>query len=81
MGYVIMPNHIHFIADFPAAVKNINLRVGTMKRFMAYEIVSRLKELNRTDLLYQLEQGVNATDRRRDKLHEVFQPPSILSNA
>jgi hypothetical protein len=29
-----------------------------MKRFKAYEIVSQLKELNRTDLLYQLEQGV-----------------------
>jgi REP element-mobilizing transposase RayT len=74
VGYVIMPNHIHFIVDFSTTVKSINLRIGTMKRFMAYEIVSRLKELNRTDLLYQLEQGVNIADRKKGKLHEVFEP-------
>ena len=74
VGYVIMPNHIHFIVNFSAAVKNINLRIGTMKRFMAYEIVSRLKDLKRTDLLYQMEQGVNIADRKKGKLHEVFEP-------
>jgi REP element-mobilizing transposase RayT len=74
IGYVIMPNHIHFIVNFSSSVKSINLRIGTMKRFMAYEIVSRLKELNRHDILSALAHGVNAADKKKGKLHEVFEP-------
>jgi hypothetical protein len=85
VGYVIMPNHVHVMIDFSNTVKNINKRIGTMKRFMAYEIVSHLKECNRADLLYKLERGVNAADKRKGKLHEVFEPSfdakQCLSNA
>ena len=69
-----MPNHVHFVIDFSNTVKHINKRIGTMKRFIAYEIITRLKAATETNLLYQLEQGVNAADKKKGKLHEVFEP-------
>jgi hypothetical protein len=68
-----MPNHLHTLIGFRNTGKTINSRIGTMKRFMAYEIVSRLKN-NHEDVLQQLASAVNATDRKRGKLHEVFEP-------
>lgn len=41
---------------------------------MAYEIISRLEKQNDREVLNQLASFVNATDRRRGKLHEVFEP-------
>ena len=73
-GYVIMPNHVHCLVAFKNSSKSINNRIGTMKRFMAYEIVRRLVTLNQTKLLAQLSNAVNNTDRKRGKLHEVFNP-------
>ncbi|HEY5533961.1 MAG TPA: transposase, partial [Ignavibacteria bacterium] len=72
--FVIMPNHMHFIVYFPEITININSIIGTGKRFMAYEIVKRLKELEQFDLLNKLENAVNITDKKRNKLHQVFQP-------
>jgi len=74
VGYVIMPNHMHFIIYFPEITININSIIGTGKRFMAYEIVKRLKELKQFDLLNKLESAVKITDKKRNKLHQVFQP-------
>lgn len=74
VGYVIMPNHVHAIIDFIEGVGNINRRVGTMKRFVAYEIVNRLTALKRADILRALQLGVNVADRKKGKLHEVFEP-------
>jgi REP element-mobilizing transposase RayT len=74
VGYVIMPNHFHFIAYYPETKVNINSIIGTGKRFMAYEIVKRLKELKRFDLLLKLKNSVKDTDKKRNKLHQVFQP-------
>lgn len=42
--YVIMPNHIHVIIDFGTSAISINTIVSNAKRFMAYEIIKRLKE-------------------------------------
>ncbi len=41
---------------------------------MSYEIVKRLKEQNNDLILNQLSAFVNATESRRGKLHEVFEP-------
>jgi len=43
-GYVIMPNHIHALIDFAVSAKKLNTVIGDGKRFMAYDIVKRLKE-------------------------------------
>ena len=46
--------------------------VSNGKRFIAYEIVNRLIELKKFDILKILEQGVQPKDRSRGKKHEVW---------
>lgn len=72
-GYVLMPNHFHALVYLNEKSAPINKLVANGKRFMAYEIIKRLKELNKTDLLHQLENAVSAQERTKGKLHEVFE--------
>lgn len=75
LGYVIMPNHFHALLAFRnTAGKSINTIIGNGKCFMAYELVAALKALNQAELLAQLAEWVNPTDRRNGKNHEVFEP-------
>ena len=39
-----MPNHLHALIAFSNTGKNINKIIGNGKRFMAYDIVGKLKE-------------------------------------
>ncbi len=74
-GYVIMPNHLHALIGFRNTMsKLINSIVGTGKRFMAYELIKCLKEWDEHNLLLQLASHVNATEKKRGKLHDVFEP-------
>jgi hypothetical protein len=68
-----MPNHVHLIAGFHSIGKNLNKIIGEGKRFMAYEIVNRLRTYNNIQLLDQMMQEVNETDKKRGKLHEVWE--------
>lgn len=72
VGYVIMPNHIHALIAFKNT-ESINSRVGNLKRFLAYELIKRLKATGKTDILQTLTIGVNNTDKSRGKLHEAFE--------
>ena len=82
LGYVIMPNHLHAIIAFrnthgkslPVRQAGINMIVGNGKRFMAYELVSLWREKGEHELLVQMASHVNATNKKRGKLHEVFEP-------
>lgn len=75
VGYVIMPNHIHALIGFSNTQGvSINSIIGEGKRFMSYGIVKRLKEKNENDLLARVSVQVNDTDRRKGKLHEIFEP-------
>ena len=71
-GYVIMPNHLHALISFSNTTKSINAVVGNGKRFMAYDIISILEKQGNKHLLNQLSEGVNKSDKKRGKLHEVF---------
>ena len=71
-GYVIMPNHIHAIISFTNTMQSINTIVGNGKRFMAYEIVKRLQQNKEEVILKQLQDGVEALRKLRDKQHEVW---------
>ena len=71
-GYVIMPNHIHMLIDFATSAKKINTIIGDGKRFMAYDIISRLEKAGNADLLQQLEKAVSAKDKNNGKKHEVW---------
>ena len=72
-GYVIMPNHVHAIIAFRHTTKSLNKIIGDGKRFIGYEIINRLKKMERPDLLKILEQGVNKSDKARGKLHEIWE--------
>lgn len=73
-GYVIMPNHIHFLGSFVETKQSINTIIGNGKRFMAYELVNRLKSGQEFTLLSKLANHVEASRRRNRKLHEVWEP-------
>ncbi len=68
-----MPNHLHALIGFSNSAKNINRIIENGKRFMAYDIIDKLKQKNEI-ILDQLSKAVNASDRKRGKLHEVFEP-------
>jgi REP element-mobilizing transposase RayT len=71
-GYVIMPNHVHALISFINTTQSINTIIGNGKRFMAYEIINRLKKNNETSLLEQLAGGVEGTRKENKKQHEVW---------
>ena len=74
-GYVIMPNHIHALIAFRNTQGvSINSMIGEGKRFMSYGIVKRLNEKNEREVIASLSAVVNATDKKRGKRHEVFEP-------
>jgi len=74
VGYVIMPNHFHCLIAFKNSSRKLNSVIGNGKRFMAYELVKRLKEKKEDSILTHLASWVNDTDRKRGKIHEVFEP-------
>jgi len=73
-GYVIMPNHMHLLVYCHQNNVGINKILGNGKRFMAYEIISRLSRLNRVDLLEILSKSVKPNERLKGKLHNTFEP-------
>lgn len=73
LGYVIMPNHLHFLVYIDISSPIINKLVANGKRFMAYEIVNRLKQLQNFDLLKRLEFAVPEHEKKKGKIHQVFQ--------
>jgi REP element-mobilizing transposase RayT len=72
-GYVIMPNHVHALIGFRNTGQSINTIVGNGKRFIAYEIINRLKQQKEDTLLHQLHLSVEAKDLERNKKHEVWE--------
>ena len=46
--YVIMPNHLHAIIHFRESGFDLNAIIANGKRFMAYEIIKRLKAADKT---------------------------------
>jgi REP element-mobilizing transposase RayT len=76
VGFVIMPNHLHALIH--VSTQSINKILGNGKRFMAYEIVERLKTVNRTDILEILSAKVITEERVRKKKHRVFEVSSDI---
>ena len=81
VGYVIMPNHLHAVIGFRNTGKSINSIVSNGKRFMAYELVNRLKKQEDVNTLEMLKQYVSATEHRQGKLHGVFETSFTGRNA
>jgi REP element-mobilizing transposase RayT len=77
-AYVIMPNHLHCILFFPTADFSLNKIISNAKRFMAYEIIKRLKETNQADMLQQLKNAVTAKEKSKGQLHKVLKKALML---
>jgi hypothetical protein len=73
-GYVIMPNHIHILFFLSESKKSLNSIVGEGKRFMAYEIIKRLKIKNNQALLYELSENIATNEKLKGKKHNIFMP-------
>ena len=73
VGYIIMPNHLHLLINYHFDGKSLNTIIGNGKRFLAYDIVQRLTEQKETEILKKLSEKVNPSDRKRGKIHHVFE--------
>jgi hypothetical protein len=62
---------LHIPENFSSTINRI---VGAGKRFMAYEIIVRLKQQNDLPLLTKLADAVPYSEREKGKLHQVFEP-------
>ncbi|RYG53154.1 MAG: hypothetical protein EOO01_05090 [Chitinophagaceae bacterium] len=72
ISWVIMPNHVHTILYFPNPGFDLNKIIGNGKRFIAYDIVKRLKESSRHDILDHLTNELTRREKRKRQLHKVF---------
>jgi REP element-mobilizing transposase RayT len=72
-GYVLMPNHVHAIISFIESSQSINTIVGNGKRFMAYDIIHLLQQMEETELLNQLSNEVEAKRKAIKKLQEFWE--------
>ncbi|WP_017260243.1 transposase [Pedobacter arcticus] len=72
-AFVIMPNHVHAIIHLNTS-SNLNKVISNGKRFMAYEMVKRLKVQNREDVLTKLSDACSVDDKKNGQLHRVFEP-------
>lgn len=74
VAYAIMPNHVHVMIAFSTVSNTINTIVGNGKRFMAYELVKKLKDKGYDILLHEMASWVNKTGQLQNKKHQVFEP-------
>ena len=72
LGYVIMPNHVHFLVHYTNTKQSLNTNIGNGKRFIGYAIIKRLEEKGEIVLLNQMKEAVTAKDRQRNKIHELW---------
>ena len=71
-AFVIMPDHLHCILHFSKTGHSLNKIIGNAKRFMAYEIIERLKMQKQTTLLQKLADAVTAHEQKKGQVHKVF---------
>lgn len=72
-----MPNHAHFVIRVPDGGA-INTVLSNGKRFIAYEVIERLKADGRNDILTQLNSGLRPSDVARGQKHRVFETSTDL---
>lgn len=82
-AFVIMPNHVHLILHLNKP-GSLNTIISNGKRFMAYEIIARLKSQNENAILFKLSQACTEKEKSKGQIHKVFEPSfdakAILTN-
>lgn len=71
-AFVFMPNHVHLILHLNKP-ENLNKIIANGKRFLAYEIIKKLKSQHNDNLLYILNEGCSKAERKKGQLHKVFE--------
>jgi len=67
-----MPNHLHLLLHYAGGKRSLNFEIGEAKRFIAYEIINRLKDAQEHSLLNELSCAVQIKDKTRGKRHDVW---------
>jgi len=67
-----MPNHLHAIIHFHNEHFNLNTIIANGKRFLAYEMITRLEDSGNSVLLSHLENLVTVREKQKGQLHKVF---------
>ncbi|MES2278185.1 MAG: transposase [Bacteroidota bacterium] len=73
LAFVIMPNHVHLVLYLTDDKVNLNTTISNAKRFMAYDIVNRLKERH-NNILDILAAACTAKERSKGQKHKAFEP-------
>ena len=68
-----MPNHCHLILYLRDENHNLNKIIGNGKRFLAYEIIRRLKLHGKNKMLNTLTTHVSRQERNKGQKHKVFE--------
>jgi REP element-mobilizing transposase RayT len=74
LAFVIMPNHVHLLLYLTDDKVNLNIIIANAKRFMAYEIIERLKKQENHSLLDTLASACTEKEKAKGQLHKAFQP-------
>ena len=67
-----MPNHLHFIIHFESDGFNLYKIIANGKRFIAYEIINRLKNKGNLEMLIKLSSLVTIREKKKGQVHKVF---------
>ena len=73
VAYVIMPNHLHVILHFHSKEFDRNKIIANGKRFIAYEIVNRLKVAGNATMLDRLQSLLTEREKKKRQLHKIFE--------
>ena len=68
-----MPNHVHLLLHLADDI-NLNMLISNAKRFMAYEIIKRLKDNNEAGTLQTLRDACSEKEKSKGQIHRVFEP-------
>ena len=72
LGFVIMPNHVHFILYFASEEFNLSKVISNGKRFIAYGIIKQLLEKGKNNRLNELGNSMSERELKKKQRHHVF---------
>ena len=67
-----MPNHLHIVVHFHKEGFDLNAIVANGKRFIAYEVIKRLRKAENSEMLNHLKSLVTAREKKKGQVHKVF---------
>ncbi|HCA44039.1 MAG TPA: hypothetical protein DEP28_12400 [Bacteroidetes bacterium] len=79
-AYVIMPNHLHLILFLSESSPELSKLIQNAKRFLAYEIVTNLKEDKRDDLLKLFSYNADKSKNAKHKIFETNYDAKLIEN-